>query len=67
MKYLAHLIAVIGIMFLTSGCSTSSDAKLASLNAGTCDNPKCQCGEKCECGENCKCGMNGNSTKMNGK
>jgi len=67
MKLLAKSIAVIGLMFLTSGCSTTSQSKLDGLSGGECNNPKCQCPKPCQCGAGCRCGMNGNSAKMNGE
>ena len=66
MKFLAHIIAVVGIMFLTSGCTTSAQGQLNGMNAGSCNNPKCSCPKPCQCGSGCQCGMKGNSNKMNG-
>ncbi len=64
MKNAIKLIAVVGMIFLTSGCSTSSQAKLEQMNSGVCNNPKCQCPKPCQCGSSCQCGQNGNSTNM---
>jgi len=64
MKYIAQIVAIVGIMFLSSGCSTSAQSSLTGLSGGTCNNPKCQCPKPCQCGSGCRCGMNGNSVKM---
>jgi len=65
MKYIAKIVVTVGIMFLSSGCTTSSQGGLAGINnGGVCKNPKCQCPKPCQCGAGCKCGMNGNSVKM---
>ncbi len=64
MKHLVKFIAVMGILFLTSGCATSSQAKLEQMNSGVCSNPKCQCPKPCQCGAGCRCGQNGNPTNM---
>ncbi len=63
MKTIIKVIAVTGMMFLVSGCSTSSQS-LNGMNGSSCNNPKCQCPKPCQCGSNCKCGTNGNSTDM---
>ena len=65
MKYIAQIVAIVGIMFLSSGCSTTTQSSLYGLNGGTCNNSKCQCPKPCQCGAACRCGMNGNSVKMN--
>ena len=66
MKLLAQVVAVAGLIFLTSGCSTTSQDKLNGMNGGVCNNPKCKCPKPCQCGAGCRCGMNGNPTDMNG-
>jgi hypothetical protein len=65
MKNLVKMVAVLGMMFLTSGCSTSAQNKLNAIGQGQCNNPNCQCPKPCQCGAGCQCGMNGNSTNMN--
>jgi len=65
MKSLAKVIAVAGLMLLTSGCSTAPKT-LEGMNGGVCNNSKCQCPKPCQCGAGCRCGMNGNATDMNG-
>ena len=67
MKLLAQVIAVAGLMFLTSGCSTSSEVALEGMNSDVCNNPKCQCPKPCQCGAACRCGMDGNAIDLNGK
>ena len=67
MKLLAQIVAVAGLMFLTSGCTTSSQSTLASLNGNVCKNTKCQCPKPCQCGAACRCGLDGNSNNINGK
>lgn len=66
MKYLTHVIAAVGMVFLMSGCFASSQSKLDGMNAGTCTNPKCSCPKPCQCGAGCKCGIDGNSNAMKG-
>lgn len=66
MKYIVKLIAVVGIIFLSSGCSTSSQAKLGQMNSEACNSPKCECPKPCQCGSSCQCGSNRNSQSMNG-
>ncbi len=66
MKNIAKIVAVVGMMFLTSGCSTSQ-SKLDGVNGGVCNNPKCQCPKPCQCGAGCRCGVGGNATNLNGK
>lgn len=65
MKLLAQIVAVAGLMFLTSGCTTGPKT-LEGMNGGVCANPKCQCPKPCQCGAGCRCGMNGNAIDMNG-
>jgi hypothetical protein len=64
MKLLVKFIAVAGFMAFTSGCSTTSNTALPTMEGGVCNNPKCQCPKPCQCGADCQCGMNGNSTAM---
>ncbi len=66
MKNIVKIVAVVGIMFLASGCSTSQ-SKLDGMNEGQCNNPKCQCPKPCQCGAGCQCGMNGNTTNLSAK
>ena len=64
MKNIVMIAAVLGVMFLSSGCSTQG--KLG-MGEGQCNNPKCQCPKPCECGADCQCGTNGNNTNLSKK
>lgn len=67
MKFLLQFIAVLGLLFTLSGCSSTAQSKLDGLNGNGCNNPKCQCPKPCQCGPDCRCGMSGNSSTMNGQ
>ena len=66
MKLLTKVIAVTGLIFLTSGCSATGQSQLSGMSGGACNNGKCQCPKPCQCGAGCKCGMGGNTNNMNG-
>ncbi|MFA6192043.1 MAG: hypothetical protein WC665_06795 [Sulfurimonas sp.] len=66
MKNVLKIAAVLGIMFLSSGCTSAQD-RLNGINQGQCNNPNCQCPKPCQCGAGCQCGMNGNSVNLNKK
>jgi len=66
MKKLTKILAITGIVFLTSAYAAESLATSNQISGGSCNNPKCECPKPCQCGAACKCGIKGNVADMNG-